>query len=153
MSKSDHPFHGRTATLVVLAVLVLTVCATVYKVLSQRNGGLLPAGESGTTAPADPGEIQRVVTLLTILLVSALLILLFVVGAYLLIRAGRLVARDRVGGTPTPYVDAWQNYRLTDEQIDAATGGGRSDDRRGEPPADPDEPPPDPRPGNPRYEE
>lgn len=142
MSSPRHTSHGRTATLLVLGVLILTVCAGVYMLLA-RGGGPRP------NAVVDEGVLQlvraqRLVTLLTILLISALLILLFVLGAYLLIHVGRFVARDRVGGKPTDYVDVWQNYRLTEDEISAATQEDQPDDDGGERPPAPDSPAPDP---------
>lgn len=115
--------HGRTATLLVLSVLILTVCGTIYVLVGHST---MPPPEttdiaSDQEAAIATREARRLVVLLTILLGSALLILLFVVGAYLLIRVGHYVSRDRLGGHPTQYVDVWQNYRLSDEQISAFT--------------------------------
>jgi hypothetical protein len=107
---------GRAALLLVLIGLLLTVAAGIYLFFAHNPGGLAPSSEPA----AGIGE-KRQFALLLLLLISALLILLFVLGAYLLINVGRLIARDRVGGKPTVYTDAWQNYRLTDEQISAAT--------------------------------
>jgi hypothetical protein len=114
--------------MLILGVLILTVCSAVYFYLAQaaRPTGAAILDEDFSVQFV---EQQRLVTLLTILLISALLILLFVVGAYLLINVGRFVARERVGGRTTTYVDAWREYRLTDEQISAAT--------HEEPPAEP----------------
>ncbi len=132
---------SRAILLIVLAVLVLTVCASVYVFAAQR--ALLPRTQtiSGTEEEARLAlETRRGMVMLTVLLVSALLILLFVVGAYLVIRMGQLVSRPRVGGKPTEYVDAWRHYRLTDEQILAATDEDRPEDRPGKPPSGPEPP-------------
>jgi len=75
-----------------------------------------------------------------------LFILLFVIGAYLVIRVGQFVAREQVGGKTTAYVDAWQNYRLTDEQISAATEEPKPDRDSNDRPTDPDAPPSGPGP-------
>ena len=107
---------GRAALLLVLVGLLLTVAAGIYAFFAHSPGGDAPSSE-----PAAGMSEKRQFALLLLLLISALLILLFVLGAYLLINVGRLIARDRVGGKPTVYTDAWQNYRLTDEQISAAT--------------------------------
>lgn len=147
MSSSHHTSYGRTATLLVLGVLILTVCAGVYILLAR--GGEPPLGGVMDEDAMRMAASQRLVTLLTILLISALLILLFILGAYLLINVGRFVARDRVGGKPTAYVDVWRNYRLTDEEISAATQEDRPDtDAGGSPPA-PDTPPSDSDPNEP----
>jgi hypothetical protein len=148
---------GRTVTVLVLATLVVTVCAAVYMAM-VRLGPLdnLPPGPlDEMDAEARMEAARRLTLLLSILLISSLLILLFALGAYLVIRIGRLVARDRapLGGKPTEYVDAWRQYRLTDEQISAATSESDSAGPQAPPPAndtpddeheedDPDRPPP-----------
>jgi hypothetical protein len=115
-------------------------------ILVARHGGR--GGVAGIASEGDATELlseaRWLATLLTLLLISALLILLFVLGAYLIIRIGQFVARERVGGTPTAYVDAWQKYRLTDEQIAAATSEDRPDRNPGEPGPGPAAPPPQP---------
>ncbi len=136
--------YGRMATLFVLALLLLTVCVALY--LSMPR-----AVRASDTAADSPEQLRlnharSLMRLVTTLLISISLILLFVVGAYLLINIGRLITRERVGGKPTQYVDVWGNYRLTDEQISAATSEDRERrDRRAPPgarPEGPDEPGP-----------
>ncbi|MEW6254175.1 MAG: hypothetical protein AB1716_26290 [Planctomycetota bacterium] len=123
---SSRASYGRTVTLLVLGVLLLTVCLAVYLALGRW---VYPSATPQGAEDMRALESQRLITLLAILLISALLILLFVMGAYLLINVGRLVARERVGGQPTEYIDAWGQYRLSDEQINAAT----QEDARDEP--------------------
>ncbi|MFH1747385.1 MAG: hypothetical protein ABIG44_10120 [Planctomycetota bacterium] len=147
MSKRRKSSPGRTAMVLMLIALLVTVCVAVYLFLSRQ---LYPA-----TPPVQPGEsgssnLQfKLTVLLAIMLGSALLILFFVIGSYLLIRVGRMVTRKEVGGEPTEYVDAWSHYRLSDEQIEAATS--EEHPARGDLPPDldeedeyPDENPPDP---------
>lgn len=112
--------YGRAALLGVLIALVLTVCAAVYVYVARYGTSGLTVSVGLDDPDAEKQRLARHMTLLLILLVSALLILLFVIGAYLVIRVGRIV-RTPVGGRPTEYVDAWQSYRLTEEQIAAAT--------------------------------
>ncbi len=134
---SPRPSHGRTVTLLVLTFLLLTVCATVYLSLSRWAHPV--ATTDLTEEQLHVAEMRRFAMLLSILLMSALLILLFVVGAYLLINVGRVVGRERVGGKPTEYVDIWGKYRLTEEQISAATAEDDRDNphRRRPPPESP----------------
>jgi hypothetical protein len=132
--------YGRAAIIGVVVSLVLLICAGVYAFLAQSANS---ATELGLFDPAaEQHYLKRKILLLTILLVSALLILLFVIGCYFVLRIGGLVRRP-VAGAPTPYVDAWRGYRITDEQIAAATA---------EPPENPGDaarpgsgPPPPPR--------
>lgn len=116
--------HGRFVLLLVLSALILTVSGAIYVLVAQQMSQPIPIGplSNEEEAARATAEARRHATLLTILLISALLILLFVVGAYLVIRVGQLVARERVGGKPTAYVDVWGSYRLTDEQIERAVG-------------------------------
>lgn len=131
--------YGHAAMLGVLAALLLLITAGVFLFMS-RYGAEVPSSELALTDPAaDARRVARDTILLTILLISALLILLFVVGCYLVLRVGRIVRRPTAGG-PTPYVDAWRSYRLTDDQIASAT-------------AEEPEPPPPTGPSTPRPEE
>ncbi|GEM_PF-1097769 len=144
---------GRTALLAGLAVLLVTIGTAVYLVLGQDRlgpGGIDPGREGAGRLTTD---VRRLAALLTILLVSALLALLFVIGTYVLLRVGRWVARSRLGGSPTPYVDAWSRYRLTEDQISAATAEDQADDQPEGPTGGPDQPrwptdPPNPQSGS-----
>lgn len=143
MSDSPRPSYGRAAVLGVLIALLLTVSVAVGLFLSHYGRNETLPLLQGNVDPAVAKAVQLTV-LLTILLISALLILLFVVGSYLLIRVGRLLAKSTVGGKPTPYVDAWSSYRLTDEQIAAATAEQAPDDHTDNgPPGSNPRPPPD----------
>ncbi len=126
MPSGSHNSLGRIVTLIVLGVLVVTISAAAYLVFSRLGP------TSFTVAEGEEGlqmaQARRLLALLVMLLVSALLILLFVIGAYFLIRVGRVVAREEPRRPPTDYTDAWGQYRLTDEQIAAATGEDESDD-------------------------
>jgi hypothetical protein len=147
MPRSPGPTYGRAAMLGVLIALVLTVSAGVYMFMARYATDALPEDPLAADPQAELQQVKRLILLLTILLISCLLILLFVVGSYLLIRVGRFV-RQPVAGKPTEYVDAWQQYRLTDEQIAAATAEPPSSGGApGGPPAPPD--PADPNPPGP----
>ena len=132
----------------VLVALLATVCVALYVFLQRRlrpSAARLAAGE--LTRESVLAELSL---LLLVLLGSGLLILSFVVGAYLLIRVGRAVSQKPVGGQATEYVDAWSRYRLSQEQIQATTGEGPADsqtqpdddDGHGPPPDHPQDPGP-----------
>lgn len=74
-----------------------------------------------TQAAAAPPPARKLYVLVSLLAVSAIAVVAFVVGSYLMIRAGRALMRRQPRKTPTSYVDAWAGYRVTEEQIDAAT--------------------------------
>ena len=129
MKKYPTRSAGRTALVLTFIALLATVCIVIYVFLERR---LRP-----TTTDLTPEYVGAEMTkLLLIVLGSILLIVIFVVGAYLFIRIGQAVAHDKVGGEPTKYVNVWGQYRLTDEQIDAATEEEPED---GEPKFPPDD--------------
>lgn len=119
MAKLRSQTYGRAAMIGVLVGLLLLVSAGAYVYVARFGPQVF-----SPTAIDDPAleaqRLTRLTVLLTILLISALLILLFVLGSYLLIRIGRIVQRP-LGGKPTEYVDAWSRHHVTDEQIAAAT--------------------------------
>ncbi len=129
---------GRVTVWLVLGGLLLTVSATLYLLLARAHARTML--EATTQAGPPAHEARRLTVLLTVLLVAALLVLAFALGAYLVVRTGRLISRPRVGGTPTPYVDAWRQYRLTDDQIAAALGEDESNSG-GDIPREPGTPP------------
>lgn len=119
------------ALVVMLIALLVTVCVSMYLFLVRRFS---PAAGEMT-----PERFRAEVTLLmTILLGAALLIIVFVIGAYLFIRIGQFVSEKPRPEQPTKYVDAWSQYRLTEEEIQAAT----DEEPPAAPGADEDEPPP-----------
>jgi hypothetical protein len=78
-----------------------------------------------------PG-LREAVSTTQMLLLTALLLMVFIIGSYFMLQIGRrLRQRDREPSGPTPYVDAWSNYRITDEQIAEYT---REDDDAGRKP-------------------
>jgi hypothetical protein len=148
MAGFRRPPLGRTAMMVTLIALLAIVCISVYLFLVRRLHSASPLLQ----APEITRETLRreLSVLLVVMLGSVLLILLFVIGAYLLIRVGRAVSQKGVGGQPTEYTDAWSRYRLSQEEIEAATREERSDPRSQPPPdADGQPEPPSDEPENP----
>jgi hypothetical protein len=119
---------GRLAVILILAVLCCAVLATTYALFVKSAAFSSAAQVSGPAdAPTGPGADQprgvrrQLASRISLLLATVLVILAFVIGSYLVIRIGRVVTQRPVGGHPTRYVDAWSGYRLTDEEIAAAT--------------------------------
>ena len=111
--------YGRAAALgVFLSLLIVLLMA--FGLYVARDLARPPASEGAIDIEASEANVRRLTLMLSIVLASGLLLILFLVGTYFLLRAGR-AARTPVGGTPTRYVDAWAQYRLTDEEIAAAT--------------------------------
>lgn len=111
--------YGRWATLASLIVL-LGVVGGVLLIYAIHGFRVAPPAEGPLDVGAAEAHARRVTVLMMLVLASGLLLVLFIVGAYFLLRAGRGL-RDADPHGPTLYVDAWGRYRLTDEQIRAAT--------------------------------
>jgi len=127
---------GRIAVAIMLAALVLAACVGVYLFLERRVPPVAPYGQTGDLA-RETLRAQLTV-LLAVLLAVSLVILVFAIGAYLLLRAGHAVSQERLGGRPSTYVDAWSRYRLTDEQISRATQERPDDAQPGNSAEEPD---------------
>ena len=141
MSERERTTYGRAAMFGVLIALLLAIGIGVYIVLAWFSAPGPPILTAADAAAEETHRVARFSYMLAMLLISALLILLFVIGCYLVIFAGRIL-RKPVAGKVTEYVDVWQQYRLTEEQIAAAT----AEDPDSPPPEDPrrtDEPPAD----------
>jgi len=108
------PVRRMTATRCVLTLALTWLSAT-----TSSHG--VPLGVAGVpSGPASRAHLapsaERTRALYGTLTLSALLVLVFLVGSYVMIRAGRaMLARPR-RPRPTEYVDAWSHYRLREEQ-------------------------------------
>jgi hypothetical protein len=119
-----------------VVVLTRTVLA-----LAVMVGGLHLLGRELLSPPVaeevSPPATQRVPLerrlygLVRVVAVSAAALTAFIVGSYLMIRAGRAVLPRPGKQTVTEYTDAWSNYRLTREQIEAATRKPPQEDEPG----------------------
>ena len=110
---------GRLAFLLVLVVLAMTSVLGAYVMFERLRH--LPA----VPPPADsggPDPMEKLQLVLAMVLVAVLAILAFVVGAYVFIRLGRSLMSRPLSDGPTEFVDAWSEYRVTQEEIDAVNG-------------------------------
>lgn len=137
MTPKDKPKpFGWLTVILSLAGLAVAFTALGYVWMLQR-------GDAGT-APTPTDPIQRLKLMLAAMLVGVLSIIGFLLGSYLVIRAGKSLLSRKIGGRPTKYVDAWANYRLTEEEIESVSDPGRDDESengRDEPPFDADDGP------------
>lgn len=149
LCKNDHrrSAYGRAAALgVFIALLIVLLLAFALYVANDMTRPPTGEGEHGLSEAT--AYAKRLTLVLSLVLMSGLLLIVFLVATYFLLRAGR-IARAPIGGHPTTYVDAWKQYRVTDEQIAAATeeperDPGRERRRRDEPDdTDDDRPDPD----------
>jgi hypothetical protein len=135
MARTPQHSYGRAAIIGVLIALALIICAAAY-VLVAGQLAATPVGDGPGASEFEARQAKRLTATLATLIISGLLIVLFVVACYLVIRVGRMV-REPIAGEPTEYVDAWRAYRVSDEQIEAATQEWPEEERDGEQDADP----------------
>lgn len=122
------PFPPSVVVLSSTALAVAVLVGGLY--LLGRELHLPPVAEKAPPAAAQPvAREKQLYGLVRLVAVSAAALVAFVLGSYLMIRAGRAVLPRSGSRTVTKYTDAWSGYRLTQEQIDAATR---------EPPPEPD---------------
>lgn len=90
-----------------------------------------------TTTPELSPEDQREVSYLMLATLAAMVtLMIFVLGVFIMRRMGARLRRMRVGGEPTPYVDTWSQYRLSEDEIEAATAENESDSNENEHPGE-----------------
>jgi hypothetical protein len=139
MNQLSHSARGgRTLPLVLLLGLVLLLAAGSYLVVRTQTRAPQAGGEGASGALAT--DVRRAGSSAGKLLLSFLLLLAFLIGSYLIVRVGRRVVHGPVHAGPTRYVDAWGRYRVTEEQIEAATEETDGPDESGDVPEDPEPP-------------
>jgi hypothetical protein len=106
---------SRLAIVFVVVGLALSAIGIAY--LAAPVERELPA----ITRPPDELRIQQLDALLRMLTHSFFLFLAFLLGSYLMVRIGRRVLDRKQAAQRTAYVDAWSNYRLSQDEIDTAT--------------------------------
>jgi hypothetical protein len=114
-----------------LTIAVVLLAAAPPAVMSASTAVLAQAAPPGVTqgetqAPEQTGApvaaARQMRSLYTTLTVTLLLLLAFVVGTYVIVRVGRAMVRKPRQREATRYVDAWTGYRLSEQEIERATG-------------------------------
>ncbi len=112
------PPRGRTALLIVLAGLVLAASVSaLLAIWRYTSSPTAPVAAERPPIELETGDVRRLGALLAVMLLATVAILAFIVGAYLVMRVGKSLMARNVGGSPTTYVDAWTQYRLSEERI------------------------------------
>ena len=114
--RADQPHPSRLAISFVLVGLALSAVGIAYIIYAGRERELPPI-----TAPQNDVRIQQLDALLRMLTHSFFIFLAFLFGSYLMVRIGRSVLGRRHSPQRTEYVDAWSQYRLSQDEIDTAT--------------------------------
>jgi hypothetical protein len=113
---AEHPRPSRLAIVFVLVGLALSAIGIAY-LMSPAERELPPI-----SASHDELRLQQLNALLLRMLTHSFLIFLaFLVGSYVMVRVGRRVLSHREPPRRSEYVDAWSNYRLSQDEIDTAT--------------------------------
>lgn len=111
---------SRLAITFVVVGLGLSAIGIAYMTYAGRPRELppisAPASESGVEQ-----NIEQLEALTRMMMHSFFLFLAFLFGSYLMVRIGRAVLSRRPARTRAAYVDAWSNYRLTQDEIDTAS--------------------------------
>jgi hypothetical protein len=136
--RSDHHRPSRLAIAFVVVGLALSAIGIAYIIYAGRERGLPPI-----SAPQPDPRVQQLEALVRMLTLSFLLFLVFLVGSYLMVRIGRRLLHHAPFRGPSEYVDVWGNYRLTQDQIDAATREPEEQLPPDAPPRDTEPQPPD----------
>ena len=93
--------------------------------IAALTGGLfLLARELEPVRASDGADGQRASRLYwssVALALGAFAVVSFVVGSYIMLRAGRAFRPERERPERTPYVDAWTQYRVSERDIREAT--------------------------------
>lgn len=106
------------------------------------SDALLPLLASGQTLPRpDAVPNSEAAYLLLLILLILLLLIVFGVGIFIMLRIGSRL-KQREPAQPTEYTDAWSQYRLTEEEVAAATDDlPTPEDRQDKDPDFDDDPP------------
>ncbi len=120
---SERRHASRLAIVFVVVGLALSAIGIRYMIYLGRPRSLPPIVKPEDHPPiAEPSALYRELNALYRMLFHAfLLFLAFLFGSYLMVRIGRRVLDRKPVRERTEYVDAWTNYRLTQDEIDTAT--------------------------------
>lgn len=136
--QSEQRRPSRLAIAFVVVGLALSAIGIAYIIYAGRPRSLPPI-----SVPPDHPQIAELKALYRMLLHSFLLFLAFLFGSYLMVRIGRRMLVHKPFRERTEYVDAWSNYRLTQDEIDQATRELDDDFPPPSPPGAGESPPPD----------
>ncbi|MFN0137178.1 MAG: hypothetical protein ACKVS9_13800 [Phycisphaerae bacterium] len=123
---------GRLAVLAILLATFAAIALLVYVRMTMHDklheGDRQRAAVATSAAIADGESEAKARALVSSLVYSFLAFLVFLVGSFVMIRFGRMALARSSNRAATPYVDAWAQGRVTDEQIAEATR--ESDEQR-----------------------
>lgn len=87
----------------------------------------LSAAEDVSFSAQDKREVAY---LMLATLAALVTLLMFILGIFVMKRIGARLRSHRIGGEPTTYVDTWSQYRLSEDEIAAATAEDESQSTR-----------------------
>lgn len=147
--RDERPRSSRLAATFIALGVSLAAGGIAFNLWMLRVQELPPSG-SGDIKPKTAIEVLGLMS--STLGGAFILAIAFIVGSFVMVRIGRHFL-DRTPSLPrTEYVDAWGRYRISEDEIDAMTGGPKRS-RDDEPDEDSDfesDDPLDDRPDRPR---
>jgi hypothetical protein len=120
--RDERPRSSRLAATFIALGLSLAAGGIAFNLWMLRVQELPPA----ISGVIPEKNVRPMLHLMSSTLVAAfILVMTFVVGSFIMVRAGRYFL-DRSPALPrTEYVDAWGRYRISEDEIEAATGEER----------------------------
>lgn len=110
------PRSSQSRSRIVFGIVFLTLVALFALVLYWSAGLAKRAFRVDQTRGEVVVQTNELASIVLFSVLAGLAIVLFVGGAYLLLRIGRMVTQERVGGKPTELPDAWDAARVSDDE-------------------------------------
>ncbi len=113
MSRDKAGWAGRAALMTMFLALLSLFAIALY--FAARP---VPLSPTGTEEDLIGKQTRRLSAVLLTTILAGVAILIFVLGGLLLLRIGRRVTEEKVGGEETEMTDVWASARVTDADIE-----------------------------------
>ncbi|MDX2198694.1 MAG: hypothetical protein SF069_06945 [Phycisphaerae bacterium] len=130
MSRDKAGWAGRAALMTMFLALLSLFAIALY--FAARP---VPLSPTGTEEDLIGKQTRRLSAVLLTTILAGVAILIFVLGGLLLLRIGRRVTEEQVGGEETEMTDVWASARVTDADMEMGDELLR-DAQRPDPPED-----------------
>ncbi len=108
---------GTLATVFVVVGLALSAIGVAYMMYAGRPRQL-PALTTQPAAARPP--VEQAEAMMAMLTYSFIIFMVFLIGAYIIVRVGRHFREKYRPASRSELVDIWSNYRLSEEEIESA---------------------------------
>lgn len=113
MSRDKAGWAGRAALMTMFLALLSLFAIALY--FAARP---VPLSPTGTEEDLIGKQTRRLSAVLLTTILAGVAILIFVLGGLLLLRIGRRVTEEKVGGEETEMTDVWASARVTDADME-----------------------------------